>query len=136
MFGWQELSRGRLNEARNFARETMQLGQSLNDPRSTGFGLLLLSWIALVSGSIAEALEYSEQSLSVAITPYERTLASAAKGTALVALGRIEEGVRLLEEARHRCDANGFVYALNGVDHVLGFFQDPSRKDRGGYLCA
>ena len=54
LFGWQELSRGRLNEARNFARETMQLGQSLNDPRSTGFGLLLLSWIALVSGSIAE----------------------------------------------------------------------------------
>jgi hypothetical protein len=64
--GWDELGRGRVNEARNFARETVQVGQSLNDPRSTGWGLLLLSMIAMVSGSIAEALEYSEQSLSVA----------------------------------------------------------------------
>ena len=39
----EELTRGRLNEARNSARELMQVGQSLNDPRSTGLGLLLLS---------------------------------------------------------------------------------------------
>jgi tetratricopeptide (TPR) repeat protein len=119
--GWDELGRGRVNEARNFARETVQVGQSLNDPRSTGCGLLLLSMIAMVSGSIAEALEYSEQSLSVAITPYERTFGSAGKGMALLALGRIEEGATLLEEACHRSDVNGFVYASNGLEHLLSF---------------
>ena len=51
--GIEELTRGRLNEARNAARELMQVGQSLDDPRSTGMGFLLLSMIALVSGSYA-----------------------------------------------------------------------------------
>ena len=114
MIGWQELRRGRINDARNSARELMQVGQSLNDPRSTGFGLLLLSIIALVSDSYAEALEYSEQSLTVAITPVEQTFASGAKASALVALRRTEEGAMLLEAYRRRCDADGFVYALDG----------------------
>ena len=51
------------------AHELMQVGRLLNDPRSTGLGLGLLTWIALVSDSYAEALEYSEQSLAVAVTP-------------------------------------------------------------------
>ena len=53
------------------ARELMQVGQALNDPRSTGLGLAVLMWIALVSDSYAEALEYSEQSLATAIAPLE-----------------------------------------------------------------
>jgi hypothetical protein len=72
--GLEEFSRGRLNETRNWARELMKEGQSLDDPRSTGLGFLLLSMIAVVSGSNTEALEYSEQSLSVAITPSDRFL--------------------------------------------------------------
>ena len=35
-----------MNEARDAARELMQVGRLLDDPRSTGFGLDLLSWIA------------------------------------------------------------------------------------------
>ena len=70
MIGWEEFHRGRMTQARDAARELMQVGRQLNDPRPTGQGLGLLSWIALVSDSYAEALEYSEQSLSVAITPF------------------------------------------------------------------
>jgi hypothetical protein len=118
--GIEELTRGRLNEARNAARELMQVGQSLDDPRSTGMGFLLLSMIALVSGSYAEALEYSEQSLSVAIAQIERTLACGAKASALVALGRIEEGAKLLEEFRRRCDAEGNVSLLDSYQPLVG----------------
>jgi tetratricopeptide (TPR) repeat protein len=89
--GTEEFSRGRLNETRNWARELMKEGQSLNDPRSIGLGFALLSFIAVVSGSYAEALEYCEQSLSVAITPLERIFASALKAGALLALGRRHE---------------------------------------------
>ena len=113
----------------------MQVGQSLNDPRSTGYGLLLLSHIAVVSGSYADGLEYSEQSLSVAITPTDKVYASAAKASALVALGRNEEGAMLLEEVRRRCDANGDVFALNNMRGVTGRLQNPSRKNRGRYPC-
>ncbi len=49
----------------------MQVGRLLRDPRSTVFGLWLLSIIALWSDSYAEVLEYSEQSLAVAVTPVQ-----------------------------------------------------------------
>ena len=58
--GWEELHRGRINEARDSARELMQFGRLVGDSRSTGQGLVLLTFIALGSDSYAEALEYSE----------------------------------------------------------------------------
>jgi hypothetical protein len=118
--GYEELIIGRVNEARNSARELMQVGQSLNDPRSTGFGLLLLSHIAVVSGSYAEGLEYSEQSMSVAITPTDKIYASLARASALVAVGRNEEGAMLLEEFRRRCDTDGDLFVLDNTEVLLG----------------
>jgi hypothetical protein len=118
--GYIELTVGRVNEARNSARELMKVGHSLNDPRSTGFGLLLLSHIAVVSGSYAEGLEYSEQSLSVAISPTDKIYASLARASALVVLGRNGEGAMLLEESRRRCDTDGDVFALDNSEVLLG----------------
>jgi tetratricopeptide (TPR) repeat protein len=102
VIGWDEMHRGRMNEARDAARELMEVGQSLDDPRSTGFGLNLLSWIAIGSDSYAEALEHSEHSLSVAVTLWDRTSASLAKGDALMLLRRSDEAIKLLEEQRRR----------------------------------
>src|SRR4029077_4746655 len=98
----------------------MQVGRLLNDPRSTGFGLLLLSIIALWSESYAEALEYSEQSLAVAVTPQDRNFSTAVKLFALVALRRTEEGAMLLEAHRRRCVADGQLDQLNSTDTVFG----------------
>ena len=36
--GYDELYRGRLNETRDAARELLEIGRLLNDPRSTGLG--------------------------------------------------------------------------------------------------
>ena len=96
-----------MNDARDAARELMQVGRLLNDPRSTEAGLWLLSIIALISESYAEALEYSEQSLAVAVTPVDRNPTTAFKLYALVALRRTEEGAMLLEAYRRRCVADG-----------------------------
>jgi tetratricopeptide (TPR) repeat protein len=119
LFGFDEVVRGRLNEARNSARELMQVGQSLNDPRYTGVALVLLSMIAMMSGSYAEALEYSEQSLSFP-TQSLRSIAFGAKAAALVALRRIEEGAKLLEEVRRCCDAGGDVALLDRCEVLVG----------------
>jgi hypothetical protein len=118
--GWEEFHRGRMIEARNIARELMQVGRMLNDPRSTGLGLALMTWIALVADSYTEALEYSEQSLTVAITPFDRNGAVIGKGCALVLLRRTEEGVQLLEGDRRRCTADGDLYRLAGSDGMIG----------------
>ena len=72
--GWEEIHRGRMIEAQNAARELMQVGQRLNDPRTTGFGLAVLSWIALTSDSYAEALKCSDQSLMLTLAPLSGTM--------------------------------------------------------------
>jgi tetratricopeptide (TPR) repeat protein len=109
-----------MNDARDAARELMQLGRLLNDPRSTETGLWLLSIIALLSESYAEALEYSEQSLAVAVTPVGQNLGTAFKIFDLVALRRTEEGAMLLEAYRRRCVADGLLEHLNGTDTIFG----------------
>jgi hypothetical protein len=55
--GWDLLHRGRIDGGREAAREFMRVGGTLNDPRSTGLGLAILTWIALVSDAYTEALE-------------------------------------------------------------------------------
>ena len=115
VIGW-----GRMTEARDVAEELMQVGRLLGDPRSTGLGLALMTWIALLANSYAEALEYSEQSLSVAVTHFDRSTAVIGKGCALVLLRRTEEGAQLLEGDRRRCVTDGDVYRLAGSDGMIG----------------
>lgn len=112
--------RGRINEARAAAREFMRVGQQLNDPRSTGFGLAVLAWIAFFSNSYAEALEYSERCLTVAITPFDKGFAIGCKGAALVLLRKTEDGAKLLEERRRQDIADGNNYSLSTTDHIVG----------------
>jgi tetratricopeptide (TPR) repeat protein len=118
--GWEEMMRGRMSHARDAARELMQVGQQLNDPRSTGFGLWSLAWIAISSNAYAEALQYSEQSLAAAVTPQDRTVALGAKGVTLVLLYRVEEGAKLLRDASHQAAADGFLYNATGNEAILG----------------
>jgi class 3 adenylate cyclase len=100
LIGWQEINRGRVNEAREAAHELMRHGRSIDDPRSTGLGLWLLSWIAYFADSYVEALEYSEQSLAVAITPFDRYVPMVVKGCAASTnrrgLDRIERSTKPL----------------------------------------
>lgn len=83
--GIEEIHRGRMTEAHEAARELMQVGRMLNDPRSTGLGLFLLSTIELAADSYAEALAHSAQSMELAVTSVDRIGASWNKGCALVA---------------------------------------------------
>ena len=118
--GWDELHRGLMVEARDSAREAINVGRTSGDPRSTGAGLAILTWIALTADLYAEALECSEQSLSVAVTPQDRHTAYIGKGSALVLLGQTEAGRELLEEQRRRCLVDGDLYRLAGTDAPTG----------------
>jgi hypothetical protein len=131
VIGWDELHRGRMSDGRDSARELMQVGHFLNDPRSTGFGLYLLTWIALVSDSYDEALEYSEQSVMTAVVPFDRAGALQSKGSALVLLRKTKEGVKLLEAQRTRYLADGDLYSSVGTDIMLAIakvFQGSVRR--------
>jgi hypothetical protein len=75
-----------------------------------------LTWIALLSDCYAEALDYSEQALSVAIAPQDRNTALIGKGSALALLQQIDAGMELLEPQRSRCVVDGDLYRLVGTD--------------------
>jgi class 3 adenylate cyclase len=117
---WAEMHRGRINEARATAQKFMRVGQQLNDPRSTGLGLSILAWIALASDSYAEALEYSERCLTVAITPFDKGGAISGKGAALVLLRKTEDGAKLLEERRRQDIAGSNNFDLEVQDFFVG----------------
>jgi len=125
IIGWVEFHLGRMNKARDSALELMEVGQNLQDPRSTGLGLLLLTWIALVSDSYNEALEYSDQTLAVVVTPYDRLNATAVRAFALILHRRTEEGLALLNDTLRLYDERGFFVmraagdGLRGVGAVL-----------------
>ena len=120
VIGLGEAVRGRMNDARDAARELMRVGRLLRDPRSTVFGLWLLSIIALWSDSYAEVLEYSEQSLAIAVTPADRNFSTFFKLVALVSLRRTEEGAMLLEAFRRRSVEDGLIELLNSTDTIFG----------------
>ena len=118
--GWEEISRGRIAEARDLARELMHIGHIVKDPRSTGLGLWLLGSIAIVSDSYAEALAYSEQAFAVVITPYDRLAALAGRAIALVMLRRTDEASPQLQKLQRCCHAIGFHYPSIGSDPASG----------------
>jgi class 3 adenylate cyclase/tetratricopeptide (TPR) repeat protein len=111
--GWNEMHRGRMNHARAMARELLEAGARMNDPRSTGFGFWILAWVSLVADSYSEALEYSEQALAVAVAPVDRASAIGAKGCALLLLRRVEEGRKLIEEWHRGVLADGDLYVAS-----------------------
>ena len=118
--GFEELWRGRMGHARKSALELLEVGRLLNDPRSTGLGLWFLSVIALLSDSYAEAMEYSEQSLAVALAPVDRSIAASVNAMAMVLLRRIDEGATALNDCRRGCASDGFHQLLDGTDGSLG----------------
>jgi hypothetical protein len=73
-----------------------------------------------VSDAYAEALDYSEQSLAVAVAPFDRNGAVNGMGGALVLLRRTEEGSKLLEDSSRRCVVDGDLYTLVGNSGILG----------------
>jgi class 3 adenylate cyclase/tetratricopeptide (TPR) repeat protein len=119
VIGWEEIHRGRIAFARDAADDLVKVGEALNDPRATGLGLYLLGWIALIFGSYVEALDYSERSLAVALTPLERNGAINVRGCALILLGRIDEGTKILDQFRNRCIDDGDLYSLGSCNLFL-----------------
>jgi len=72
-----------------------------------------------MSDSYAEAREYSEQSLAVAVTPLDRSYALSGMGNALVLLRRIEDGLELIEDNNRYNVDGGLLYVLAGSEGVM-----------------
>ena len=117
---WEEFHQGRMNEARHSARALMQVGRSLMTPRRRGTSPCVLALISLLSDEYGEALDHSEQSIALAVTPFDRETALNIKGCVLTLLRRTDEGSIILESFRRRCSIDGDLYSLTTSDAILG----------------
>ena len=116
---WNEVSSGRVAEAREAAARMIDIGVTMNDPRSLGYGIAMKALIAMVSDDHEVALEMSEQALSVSRAEFERAIATAARISALVPLnkpGAVEEVERFVA----MCAERGWTLFLSGPDTMLG----------------
>ena len=67
--GWEEFHRGRIAKAHEAAIALMSVGQSMNDPRSIGYGKQLQAWTAVACTDFRAALDFAETAISIAAAP-------------------------------------------------------------------
>ena len=96
------------------------MSNSTPPPCWTGRGPFAAKVHCIATDSYAEALEYSEQALAVAVAPIDKDSANFAKGAALILLRRVEEGALLLDEQRRWCVGKGYLYIGNSTEVFLG----------------
>jgi class 3 adenylate cyclase len=117
--GWLELHRGRVDRAQQAAQALLAVGRRMNDPRSIGFGMQLLAWIALGSDDYRAALGFAETGISNACTPWDRKSSNNVYCSALVLLRR-PEGYQTLRNFMDQIKAGGWLYMLAGCDGTMG----------------
>jgi hypothetical protein len=117
--GWLELHRGRVEKAQQAAQALLAVGRRMNDPRSIGFGMQLLAWIALGSDDYRAALGFAETGISNACTPWDREACNNAYCSALVLLRR-PEGYQKLRNFMDQAKVGGWLYMLAGCDGTMG----------------
>jgi hypothetical protein len=133
VISWEELHRGRMNHARDSARELMKLGQLFNDPRSAGLGLWTFTIIAILSDSNAEALEHSEQSLATAVTPSDEDIAIGCKACALVLLRHTEDAAKMIDRRGLPSRCQGRPFFRERPRWLCWFVQGPAGRDWSWY---
>jgi class 3 adenylate cyclase/tetratricopeptide (TPR) repeat protein len=115
-----EISRGRMDVARQIAEEMSAIGHQLNDPRPKGMGMGILGWLALTSDDYEKALFYADECLQIAYTPQERLNALGVKGSALALLKRTDEARLVLSDTRRRLTELNWRYELILLDPAFG----------------
>jgi class 3 adenylate cyclase/tetratricopeptide (TPR) repeat protein len=121
--GMDAVHRGFISRADAYARELIEVGRRVDDPRALGLGLWLLSQNAMTNDDYQAGLEFGQQALQAAITPMEEFTAMNNYANSLVLLKRLQEGVPLLEKTRRRDAEKGCATFLTLTDPVWGVAQ-------------
>jgi class 3 adenylate cyclase len=117
---WDWLHRFEINRAKSFAHNIVQNARERSDPRALGLGLWSLGWAEIVDEQFADALAHGEEGEKVAVLPLDRLVNTQIKGIALVGLGQVNDGSRILTELREQFIKNDWRYNVYGTNLILG----------------
>jgi hypothetical protein len=105
------MSRGLMNEARDWVWKLMAGGRERDDRRAIGMAHWLLCWINLADARYEDAIADAEESLRTAIAPFDRYAALGCGATASILLGHTVGGLAQLEEARRWTSEMNYLWA-------------------------
>jgi class 3 adenylate cyclase len=119
ILAWDEVSRGRITEARAAVERLTVIGVSMNDPRSVGYAAAMKALIAILSDNYEAGLEFADVGIRMSRAPFERALATSARNIALVLMnepGALDEVGGFIT----KCAENGWMLALAGPENLWG----------------
>lgn len=119
VLAWDQMNRGRVTKAREAVERLMDVGTSMNDPRSLGYAASMNALLAILSDDYEKALEDADIGTSIARAPFEKVSATAAKISALVLLNR-PSAIGEVERYKTLCEENGWILFFAGPDCLLG----------------
>jgi class 3 adenylate cyclase len=117
---WSFLYRGLPDRGRELALELQARGRALGDPRAASMGLWILGWLDIIDERYDDALVHGNESIELALTPWDREVGLQVKFVAEIFRGNVGEGAALLRAHRQRVLANNFNYTTVGTDLALG----------------
>jgi class 3 adenylate cyclase/tetratricopeptide (TPR) repeat protein len=83
----------------DYCRRALAHGEAVNDRRLLVVGWWRSGWTHIQLGDAETGIECCRKALALTPSPYDAAMARAAMGYGLVKLGKIDEGIALLEEA-------------------------------------
>ncbi|WP_082358333.1 ATP-binding protein [Shimia sp. SK013] len=86
--GWNELTRGRVANARATAEQMVAEGTRRKDPRALGYGTAMKALVAVLTDDHQAALDLSTEALELSRAEFEIAIAESSRVSALVALER------------------------------------------------
>jgi hypothetical protein len=117
---WDWLHRFEISRAKSFAHNIVQNARERSDPRALGLGLWSLGWADIVDEQFADALAHGEEGEKVAVLPLDRLVSTQVKGIALIGLGHVDDGFRILTDLREQFTKNDWRYNIYGSNLILG----------------
>lgn len=117
--GWNELTRGRVARAIANADRMIEVGRTMNDPRSLGYGTAMKALIAMVTDDYDRALPLAEEARRESQVEFELAIAEAARVGALVPLGK-PDAIETVKEHIASCEEKGWTLFTMGPATMLG----------------
>jgi class 3 adenylate cyclase len=126
MLGWNELTRGRVEGARQAAEQLVLHGAQRNDARALGYGTAMKALVSVVTDDHQSALMLAEEARQLARAEFEIAIAESTRVGAMVPCGT-PGAVEAVNDYLARCEASGcrifagvpqtmlgLAYAMNG----------------------
>jgi tetratricopeptide (TPR) repeat protein len=114
------MHRGLVREGRQYAYRLMKFGRERQDRRAQGMALWLLGWFDILAEDFTAALGHGEECVATAYAPYDVQWGRHVVGVSLLLLGRVAEGIAMMQKHRRHALANGWNHAALLAEAPLG----------------